>query len=311
MIDSTVPRGRSGPPLRRIVAPAPPCRPAAGAGPNVPRSWFADTAAASAPSPCFAKSQELAIFDESAGIKLVEEGKMHGVGEPKVHDNSARALFRQRRCAAVLAGLGWFALSVSLYFDVHGAVVKNLSIPVTFINFFSYFTTETVLLITLGLTIFCNRPQAEQFLTAPSVQSALVVYIIVVGGVYAVLLRNLWHPHGLQILTNFVLHDAIPVLYPMYWLVFLPKGSLRWSAPAWWVVYPVMYFLYSMLRGAAFGTYVYPFMDAAKLGVARAWLNGAFLLAVFFCLGVVLTAIDHALASGESGRRGLGRAAEL
>ncbi|MGC2221110.1 MAG: Pr6Pr family membrane protein [Methylocella sp.] len=240
---------------------------------------------------------------------------MHGVGEPKVHDNLARPLYRQRLCAAVIAGLGCFALSVSLYFDVHfdvhGAVVKNLSIPVILINFFSYFTTETVLLITLALTIFCTRPQAEQFLTRPSVQSALVVYIIVVGGVYTVLLRSLWHPHGLQILTNFVLHDVIPVLYPMYWLVFLPKGSLRWSDPAWWLVYPVMYFLYSMLRGAAVGIYLYPFIDAAQLGVAQAWLNGILLLIVFLCLGVVLTAIDHALASGESERHRLGRAAEL
>ncbi|MGH6838451.1 MAG: Pr6Pr family membrane protein [Methylocella sp.] len=236
---------------------------------------------------------------------------MHGVGEAKMSGNLPCPLFRRRRCAAIIAGLGWFALCVSLYFDVHGAVVKNLSIPVILINFFSYFTTETVLLITLALTIFCTRPQAEQFLTRPSVQSALAVYIIVVGGVYAVLLRNLWHPHGLQILTNFVLHDAMPVLYPMYWLVLLPKGRLRWSAPAWWVVYPVLYFLYSMLRGATDGTYLYPFIDASQLGVVRAWVNGTLLLAVFFCLGIVLTAIDHALASVESGRRGLGRAAEL
>lgn len=236
---------------------------------------------------------------------------MHGVGEAKVLDNLARPLYRQRLCAAILAGLGWFGLSVSLYFDVHGAVAKNLSIPVILINFFSYFTTETVLLITLGLTIFCTRPQAEQFLTRPSVQSALVVYIIVVGGVYALLLRNLWQPDGMQILTNFVLHDAIPVLYPMYWLVFLPKGSLRWSGPVWWVVYPVLYFLYSMLRGATDGTYLYPFIDASQLGVVGAWVNGTLLLAVFFCLGLVLTAIDRALASGERGRRRLGRAAEL
>ncbi|MGI8568056.1 MAG: Pr6Pr family membrane protein [Methylocella sp.] len=236
---------------------------------------------------------------------------MHGVGEAKLPGNEAHPLHRQRRCAAVIAGLGWFGLSVPLYFDVHGALVKDLSIPVTLINYFSYFTTETNLLIALTLTIFCAGPQAEQFLTRPSVRSALVVYIIVVGGVYKVLLRNLWHPHGLQLLADIVLHDAIPFLYPLYWLVFLPKGSLRWSDPAWWLAYPVLYFLYSMLRGAAYGTYLYPFIDAAHLGVARAWVNGIVLLAVFFCLGVVLTAIDHALASGESGWRGLGRASEL
>jgi hypothetical protein len=40
-------------------------------------------------------------------------------------------------------------------------------------------------------------------------------------------------------------------------------------------------------------------------------MNAIVLLAFFFALGVILTAIDHALASGESGRSGLGSAAEL
>ncbi|MGH6830224.1 MAG: Pr6Pr family membrane protein, partial [Methylocella sp.] len=127
----------------------------------------------------------------------------------------------------------------------------------------------------------------------------------------AVLLRHLWHPHGLRLLADIALHDAIPFLYPFYWLAFLPKGRLRWSDPAWWLVFPILYFLYSMLRGAAFGIYLYPFFDVAQLGFARVTMNGIVLLAVFFGLGVVVAAIDHALASGECGRNGLGRVAEL
>ena len=100
-------------------------------------------------------------------------------------------------------------------------------------------------------------------------------------------------------------HYAIPILYPFYWLAFLPKGSLRWSNPPWWLVYPVLYFLYSMLRGAAFGTYLYPFFDAAQLGVAQVWVNGIVLLAVFIWLGVVLTAIDHAWPPKTPGDAGL------
>ncbi|MDQ6703065.1 MAG: Pr6Pr family membrane protein, partial [Pseudomonadota bacterium] len=68
---------------------------------------------------------------------------------------------------------------------------------------------------------------------------------------------------------------------------------------------------YSMLRGAAFGIYLYPFFDAAQLGFAHVWANGVVLLAGVIALGVVLTAIDHALAADDPGRRGLGRAAEL
>jgi hypothetical protein len=241
---------------------------------------------------------------------------MQGVDEAKMPGNVPRPLYGQplygqRRRAAVIAGLGWFGLSVQLYFNIHDALAKDLSILAHLINYFSYFTIETNLLVALVLTIFCARPQAEQFLTRPSVTSALVVYIIIVGAVYAVLLRNLWHPQGVRLLADVVLHDAIPFLYPLYWLAFLPKGSLRWTDPVMWLVYPVLYFLYSMLRGAAFGTYLYPFFDVAQLGFARVSMNGIVLLAVFFGLGVVLTAIDHALASGERGRSGLGRAAEL
>jgi hypothetical protein len=236
---------------------------------------------------------------------------MQGVDAAKMPGNVPQTLYWQRRCAAVIAGLGWFGLSVQLCFNIQDALVKNLPVAGHLIDYFSFFTIETNLLVALALTIFCARPQAEQFFTRPSVTSALVVYIIVVGVVYAVLLRNLWHPHGLQLLADMVLHDAIPFLYPIYWLAFLPKGSLRWSDPAWWLVYPVLYFLYSMLRGAAYGIYLYPFFDAAQLGFARVSMNAFALLAFFFGLGVILTAIDHALASGESGRSGLGSAAEL
>jgi hypothetical protein len=236
---------------------------------------------------------------------------MQGVGEAKMPSNGSPPLYGQRRCAAVIAGLGWFGLSVQLYFNIDDALVENLPVAGHFIDYFSYFTIETNLLVALGLTIFCARPQAEQFLTRPSVNSAFVVYIIIVGVVYAVLLRNLWHPQGVRLLADRVLHDAIPFLYPLYWAAFLPKGSLRWSDPAWWLIYPVLYFLYSMLRGAAFGTYLYPFFDVAQLGFARVSMNAIVLLAVFFGLGVVLTAIDHTLASDDRGRRGLGRAAEL
>ena len=236
---------------------------------------------------------------------------MQGAGEAKMPGNVPDPLYRQRRCAAVIAGIGWIGLSVQLYFNIHWALVEDLSIPANLINYFSYFTIEANLLVALMLTITCARPQAGQFLTRPGVRSALVVYIIIVGVVYEVLLRNLWQPHGLQRLADIVLHDAIPVLYPLYWLAFLPKGSLRWGHPAWWLVFPVLYFLYSMLRGAAFGTYLYPFFDVAQLGFARVTMNGIGLLAGFFGLGVIVTAIDHALSSDNRGRSGLGRTAEL
>src|ERR1700730_14448 len=152
---------------------------------------------------------------------------MQGIGEAKLPGNMPLPLYGQRGCAAAIAGLGWFGIGVELYFNIQDSLVKNLPLAGYLFDYFSFFTIEINLLVALVLTISCARPQAEQFLTAPRVASALVVYIIIVGVVYAVLLRHLWHPHGVQLLADLALHDAVPFLYPIYWLVFLPKGSLR------------------------------------------------------------------------------------
>ncbi|MCI0599228.1 MAG: Pr6Pr family membrane protein [Beijerinckiaceae bacterium] len=230
---------------------------------------------------------------------------MQSVAGARVPNNSPRIL------AAGLGGLGWFALAVQFYFNIEEALIKDLPISGNIIRYFSYFTIETNLIIALALTMLCARPRAAHFLTRPSVTSALVVYIIVVGAVYAVLLRHLWHPAGLQFFADIVLHDAISFLYPLYWLIFLPKGGLRWNDPFWWLVYPALYFVYSMIRAAILDTYPYPFLDVSQLGLAMVLVNAALLLVVFLVLGLALVAIDRALSSDSHGRSRLGRTAEL
>jgi hypothetical protein len=89
---------------------------------------------------------------------------MRGVGEAKMPGNVPLPLYGQRGCAAVIAGLGWFGIGVQLYFNVQDALVKDLPVAGHLIDYFSFFTIETNLLVALVLTIFCARPQAGQFL---------------------------------------------------------------------------------------------------------------------------------------------------
>jgi hypothetical protein len=227
---------------------------------------------------------------------------MHGVSEIITLVKIPRPLELKRICAAGIACLAWSALVVQVYFDIDDALAKNQSVAGGLIQFFSFFTIQTNMLIALLLTISFARPQAEQFLTRPSVKSALANYIIIVGVVYAVMLRHLWDPHGLQFVADRVLHDAIPSLYPLYWLVFLPKGRLRWIDPVVWLIYPIVYFAYILARGAVFGVYPYPFIDVVKLGYSGVAINATFFLAAFFCLGLIFAAIDRALAGRERWR---------
>lgn len=224
---------------------------------------------------------------------------MPGVSEITNSVKMPRPLHLKRLSAAAIACLAWSALGVQVYFDIDDALAKNQSVANGLIQFFSFFTIQTNMLIALLLTISFARPQTEQFLTRPSFNSALASYIIIVGVVYAVMLRHLWDPHGMQLVADRVLHDAIPFLYPLYWLVFLPKGSLRWTDPVMWLIYPIVYFAYSLLRGAAFGIYPYPFIDVTKLGYTGVSINAILFLAAFFGLGVTFAAIDWALAGRE------------
>ena len=60
-----------------------------------------------------------------------------------------------------------------------------------------------------------------------------------------------------------------------YWLVFVPRGKLRWSAPWWLSLFPVIYFVYVLARGQLDHRYPYPFIDVGKLGWLQVGLNAA------------------------------------
>jgi hypothetical protein len=255
------------------------------------------------------KSEGTAIFAPRIRIRAMEDAKMQG--DAKAPDKILNPNSLQWRCAAAIASMAWFGVGYQLYYNIAEAIAESLPMTEHLVNFFSYFTIETNLVVGVVLTIFCAQPQAERFLSGPSLNAALVVYVIVVGVVYELLLRHLWHPQGLRLLADTLLHDAVPLFYSLFWLLLLPKGKLRWPDPVTWLIYPLLFFIYSMLRGTAFGIYPYPFIDASKLGFAVVLLNATVLLAVFFGLGAGVTALDHALGSDSRGRSGLGRAAEL
>ena len=89
----------------------------------------------------------------------------------------------------------------------------------------SYFTVLTNLLVTVLVSARAARASARSFLSRPGTLAAGAVYIGVVGIIYSLVLRALWAPSGLHKAEDVILHDLIPVLYPLWWLWFAPKGG--------------------------------------------------------------------------------------
>lgn len=194
---------------------------------------------------------------------------------------------------SIIALTGAFALVLQFYLMV---TVPNAvhSLPFRIINFFSFFTILSNILVAKSLAILLIMPSTfwARFLGRPAVQTAIAVYIAIVGITYSLVLRALWHPQGWQLVADMLLHDVIPVLYIIFWLVFVPKGSLNWKHPLWWLLFPLVYLIYTLLRGAVTNWYPYPFVDAGALGYERVAVNVLVLCLVFFIMGLILTAID-------------------
>jgi hypothetical protein len=113
--------------------------------------------------------------------------------------------------------------------------------------------------------------------------------IVFVGIAYHVLLRRVWQPQGVQWVANALLHYATPILFVIYSLVVLRGVGVRWTAPLWWSLYLVLYFIYALVRGALIGSYPYGFIDVSALGYVHVLRNGCFLLVAFLMLSYLLT----------------------
>jgi hypothetical protein len=139
---------------------------------------------------------------------------------------------------------------------------------------------------------------------SPLVLGGLTLAILLVGIVYVTLLRGLHPLSGLALVADYLLHYASPAAMAVYWLLFVPRRRLRWSAPWWWVIYPALYFAYALARGQLDGRYPYPFIDVGKLGWQQVALNAGGIALGFILAGLLLVWIDHWRPLGpSSGKR--------
>jgi hypothetical protein len=186
--------------------------------------------------------------------------------------------------------LGWLTIAAQFYLIICNRATTVIE---TIFRFFVFFTILTNILVAICYTSLWSRSAAgfNRFFSRPSTLTATTVYITVVGVVYNLLLRSLWKPEGLQLIVDELLHTVLPLLFIVFWWLFVPKDSLKWKSVFSWMIYPLVYILYVIIFGALTGFYPYPFTDVNKLGYARTLLNGAGLVVIFLLLSLLLVAV--------------------
>lgn len=190
----------------------------------------------------------------------------------------------QKKFSLFLALIGWFALIAQYLIMVDDRVA---GLGETTIRFFSYFT-----ILTNSILAYYFTRQAlgipTQF-NLPGNLTAITVYITVVALVYQIMLRPLWSPTGLARLVDELLHSVIPVLTIFYWYRFENHAQTRSKQIPKWLIFPLVYLIYILIRGYFSGFYPYPFVNVAALGFGAVLLNAAMLFMIFagFSIGYI------------------------
>ncbi len=80
-------------------------------------------------------------------------------------------------------------------------------------------------------------------------------------------------------------------MYVVFWFMFVPKSTLRWRSLLTWLIYPLVYAIVALIKGAIFNWYPYPFLEVGKLGYPQVFLNVAMLFVGFCGVGAIFIGI--------------------
>ncbi len=152
-------------------------------------------------------------------------------------------------------------------------------------NFFSYFTIESnifaaAILLVSAAYVVCRKQSAQ----LSYLRGAATLYMAMTGIIYSLLLAGA----DVQITVpwvNEVLHYIFPLVMVADWIIDRPEPGVRLKKAAWWLVFPILYLLYSLVRGHITNWYAYPFLNVKLHGLGDV-LGSSMVIA----LGVVVLA---------------------
>jgi len=138
-------------------------------------------------------------------------------------------------------------------------------------NFFSFFTIESnilaaIVLLVVGFGALLGVKARRSF---AFIRGAATLYMVITGIVFALLLAGL--EQRLQVTipwVNVVLHYIMPIVLFVDWLLFPPKFRFSFTQTLGWLVFPLLYLAYTLVRGSLVNWYPYPFLDVSQVGWA-------------------------------------------
>lgn len=131
-------------------------------------------------------------------------------------------------------------------------------------NFFGFFTMQSnifvvIVLLVAAASVFADRLSPWLDLA----RGCATTYIVITGVVYNLLLAG--QEGGVSLAwANTVLHVVLPVYAALDWALVSDRGTLPWNKIWVALIYPIVWIIVVLIRGATDGWVPYPFLDPAQ-----------------------------------------------
>jgi hypothetical protein len=190
---------------------------------------------------------------------------------------SSRGLLNAQVIAAYRLAFGSLGLAAIVRHLIN-QIDRNTSI----INFFSFFTIQSnLIIIAVFLVGAWALNKGRELPNWDMVRGAAAAYMITTGVVYVLLLSGLEKDLQTTIpWVNAVLHYWLPLLALVDWVIDRPARAIAFGDALVWLVYPLAWLAYSIVRGLAVDWYPYPFLDPDHLD--QGWGRVALTCVVIF-----------------------------
>lgn len=147
-----------------------------------------------------------------------------------------------------------------------GAAAVQLRESTNVANFFSFFTIQSNLIgaaVLLIAAVMLPKPDLKWDL----VRGGATIYLALTGVIYNTLLVEITEQLQTTIpWVNDVLHKVMPIVMVIDFFLIPLAHRITWKQATVWTVYPLLYLVYSMVRGRIVDWYPYPFLDPREQG---------------------------------------------
>lgn len=171
-------------------------------------------------------------------------------------------------------------------------------LPTRVVRYCSYLTIWANALVAWSTaTLALGRDRETRWWRALRMDA--VVLILLAGVVHFVLLRPLLDLHGWDLVADRMLHVVVPALAVAGWLAVGPRGRAGYGDLGRFLVLPVAWLAYTLVRGAFVSWYPYPFIDVGEHGYAVVLANCAGISALMLAIACAVVWVDARLGSRE------------